>query len=65
MPWTFWLIFFVLGVVVLGVGAKRFAATFGEARVEPAERLSLYGSKIAISVVSLWSWSRGALGPMD
>lgn len=62
MPWDIALIFFVLGVIVPWRGRAKLQHLLGKPRVEPAERLSLYGSTIAFqwlaTAVAAWrAWA--------
>lgn len=64
MPWDILLIFLVLGVVVPWRGRARLKQLLARPRVEPAERLSLYGSTIAFqwiaTAVAAWrAWAHG------
>ena len=52
MPWDILLIFFVLGVIVPWRGRARLKQLLAKPSVEPAERLSLYGSTIAFQWVA-------------
>jgi uncharacterized protein len=58
MPWDILLIFFMLGVIVPWRGRARLQHLLAKPRVEPAERLSLYGSTIAFqwlaTAVAAW-----------
>lgn len=64
MPWDFWLIFFVLGVLVPWRGYSRLQQLLARPRIESRERLSLYLSTIAFqwiaAGVTAWrAWARG------
>lgn len=64
MPWDILLIFFVLGVIVPWRGRAKMRHLLAKPRVEPAERLSLYGSTIAFQWVAVavagWrAWAHG------
>lgn len=64
MPWDILLIFVVLGVIVPWRGRARLKQLLARPRVEPAERLSLYGSTIAFqwiaTAVAAWrAWAHG------
>jgi len=64
MPWDILLIFFVLGVIVPWRGLAKLQRLLAKPRVEPAERLSLYGSTIAFqwlaTTVAAWrAWAHG------
>jgi uncharacterized protein len=64
MPWDIFLIFFVLGVIVPWRGRVRLRQLLAKPRVEPAERLALYGSTIAFQwlavAVAAWrAWAHG------
>jgi CAAX protease family protein len=64
MPWDIALIFFVLGVVVPWRGRAKLRHLLAKARVEPAERLSLYASTVAFQWVAVavagWrAWAHG------
>ena len=58
MPWDILLIFFVLGVIVPWRGRAKLQHLLAKPHVEPAERLSLYGSTIAFqwlaTAVAAW-----------
>jgi membrane protease YdiL (CAAX protease family) len=67
MPWDILLIFFVLGVIVPWRGRAKLQRLLVKPRVEPAERLSLYGSTIAFqwlaTAVAAWrAWAHGFTG---
>ncbi len=67
MPWDLLLIFFVLGVIVPWRGRAKLQRLLAKPRVEPAERLSLYGSTIAFqwlaTAVAAWrAWAHGFTG---
>ncbi|MGB2671798.1 MAG: CPBP family intramembrane glutamic endopeptidase [Candidatus Acidiferrum sp.] len=64
MPWDFWLIFFVLGVVLPWRGQLRLKNVMSIPRMGTKERLSLYVSTIAFQWVAVlltaWrAWARG------
>jgi uncharacterized protein len=64
MPWDFWLIFVVLGVVLPWRGRLRVKKLLASPNVDAAERLSLYASTIAFqwvaAAVTGWrAWARG------
>lgn len=64
MPWDFWLIFFVLGVVLPWRGHLRLKSMFAIPQMGTRERLALYGSTIAFQwlavAVTAWrAWARG------
>ena len=64
MPWDFWLIFFVLGVVLPWRGRQRVKKLLATPSVSTTERVSLYASTIAFqwlaAAVAGWrSWARG------
>lgn len=64
MPWDFWLIFVVLGVVLPWRGRLRVKKLLATPNVGMAERLSLYASTIAFqwvaAAVTAWrAWARG------
>jgi uncharacterized protein len=64
MPWDILLIFLVLGVIVPWRGRAKLQRLLAKPRVEPAERLSLYGSTIAFqwlaTAVAAWrAWAHG------
>jgi membrane protease YdiL (CAAX protease family) len=64
MPWDILLIFFLLGVIVPWRGRAKLQWLLAKPRVEPAERLSLYGSTIAFqwvaTAVAAWrAWAHG------
>src|ERR1700676_2568370 len=52
MPWDILLIFFVLGVIVPWRGRARLKQLLAKPSVEPADRVSLYGSTIAFQWVA-------------
>ena len=67
MRWDILLIFFVLGVIVPWRGRAKLQRLLAKPRVEPAERLSLYGSTIAFqwlaTAVAAWrAWAHGFTG---
>jgi uncharacterized protein len=64
MPWDFWLIFFVLGVLLPWRGHLRLKKMLALPKMGTPERLSLYASTIAFQwlavVVTAWrAWARG------
>ena len=64
MPWDFWLIFFVLGVVLPWRGYARLKKLRSTANVTRADRLALYVSTIAfqwvaVAVVGWRAWAHG------
>ena len=64
MPWDFWLIFFVLGVLLPLRGKLRLQKLMVLARIGTRERLSLYASTIGFqwlaAIVVAWrAWARG------
>jgi membrane protease YdiL (CAAX protease family) len=64
MPWDFWLIFFVLGVILPWRGQVRVKKLLAMPRVSTMERLALYASTIAfqwfaVAVVAWRAWARG------
>jgi membrane protease YdiL (CAAX protease family) len=64
MPWDFWLIFFVLGVIFPWRGRVRMKKLLAMPRVSPMERLALYASTIAfqwfaVAVVAWRAWAHG------
>jgi membrane protease YdiL (CAAX protease family) len=64
MPWDFWLIFFVLGVVFPWRGRVRMKKLLAMPRVSTMERLALYASTIAFqwfaaAVVAWRAWAHG------
>jgi membrane protease YdiL (CAAX protease family) len=64
MPWDFWLIFVVLGVVLPWRGRVRLRKLLAIPHVSPRERLSLYASTIAFQwiMVALVAWRAWAHG---
>jgi uncharacterized protein len=58
MPWDFWLIFVVLGVILPWRGRSRVKKLLERQSVERGERLSLYASTIAFQwfMVALVGW---------
>ena len=52
MPWDFWLIFFVLGVVLPWRGYTRLQVLLAKPKVDSRERLSLYAFTIAFQWVA-------------
>jgi len=64
MPWEFWLIFFLLGVVVPWRGRYRLRQLLAKPSVGSAERIALYTSTIAFQwsaagVVEWRAWAHG------
>jgi len=64
MPWDFWLIFFVLGVLLPLRGRRRLKKLLEISEIGTRERLSLYGSTIAFQwaaagIVAWRAWARG------
>ena len=64
MPWDFWLIFFVLGVILPWRGRVRVKKLLAMPHVSTMERLALYASTIAfqwfaVAVVAWRAWARG------
>jgi membrane protease YdiL (CAAX protease family) len=64
MPWDFWLIFLLLGVVVPWRGRRRLRELLAKPSVGPAERISLYVSTIvfqwlAAGVAAWRAWAHG------
>jgi uncharacterized protein len=64
MPWDFWLIFVVLGVILPWRGRARLRKLLATPSVSTAERLSLYASTIAFqwamaAVVAWRAWAHG------
>jgi membrane protease YdiL (CAAX protease family) len=64
MPWDFWLIFFVLGVIFPWRGRVRMKKLLAMPQVSSMERLALYASTIAFqwfaaAVVAWRAWVRG------
>jgi len=64
MPWDFWLIFFVLGVIFPWRGRVRMKKLLAMAHVSSMERLALYASTIAfqwfaVTVVAWRGWAHG------
>ncbi len=64
MPWDFWLIFFVLGVILPWRGRARLRKLLAVPHVGIMERLSLYVSTIASQwiIVALVAWRARAHG---
>lgn len=64
MPWDFWLIFFVLGVILPWRGRARLRKLLAIPHVGMMERLSLYTSTIAFQwiIVALVAWRAWAHG---
>jgi membrane protease YdiL (CAAX protease family) len=64
MPWDFWLIFFVLGVIFPWRGRVRMKKLLAMPQVSSMERLVLYASTIgfqwfAVAVVAWRAWAHG------
>jgi membrane protease YdiL (CAAX protease family) len=64
MPWDFWLIFFVLGVILPWRGRVRTKKLLAMPHVSTTERLALYASTIAfqwfaVAVVAWRAWAHG------
>jgi len=64
MPWDFWLIFFVLGVLLPWRGHLRLQKLLSFPQMSARERLSLYFSTIAfqwlaVAVVAWRAWAQG------
>ncbi len=64
MPWDFWLIFMVLGVLLPWRGHARLKKVFAIPQMGRRDRLALYGSTIAfqwfaVAVVAWRAWARG------
>src|SRR5260370_8678102 len=64
MPWDFWLIFFVLGVILPWRGRVRTKKLLAMPHVSATERLALYASTIAfqwfsVAVVAWRAWANG------
>lgn len=64
MPWDFWLIFIVLGVLLPWRGQAKLKKLLAQPAMTGAERLALYASTIAfqwfIAIVAAWrAWARG------
>jgi len=64
MPWDFWLIFFVLGVILPWRGQVRVKKLLAMPHVSTMERLALYASTIAfqwfaVAVVAWRAWAHG------
>ncbi|MFZ1009476.1 MAG: CPBP family intramembrane glutamic endopeptidase [Candidatus Sulfotelmatobacter sp.] len=64
MPWDFWLIFIVLGVLLPLRGKMRLQKLLALPQIGRRERLSLYASTIAfqwtaVGIVAWRSWARG------
>ena len=64
MPWDFWLIFFVLGVLLPWRGHLRLKKLFAVPQMDSRERLSLYVSTIlfqwlAVAITAWRAWARG------
>jgi membrane protease YdiL (CAAX protease family) len=64
MPWDFWLIFVVLGVILPWRGRVRLRKLLAIPHVSRMERLSLYASTIAfqwimVALVAWRAWARG------
>jgi len=64
MPWDFWLIFFVLGVLLPWRGRLRLKKMLAIPQMSSRDRLALYGSTIAfqwaaVAVTGWRTWARG------
>jgi uncharacterized protein len=64
MPWDFWLIFFVMGVIFPWRGRVRMKKLLATPHVSSMERLALYASTIAfqwfaVAVVAWRAWAHG------
>src|SRR5690242_10559560 len=64
MPWDFWLIFAVLGVLLPWRGRARLQKLLAAPRINTVERLALYASTVAfqwiVAGVAAWrAWARG------
>jgi len=64
MPWDFWLIFLLLGVILPWRGRARMKKLLAMPQVSALERLVLYASTIAfqwlaVAVVAWRAWARG------
>jgi uncharacterized protein len=64
MPWDFWVIFFVLGVIFPWRGRVRMKKLLATPQVSSMERLALYASTIAfqwfaVAVVAWRAWAHG------
>jgi membrane protease YdiL (CAAX protease family) len=64
MPWDFWLIFVVLGVLVPWRGRSRLKKLLAQPEMTGAERLALYVSTIVFQwiMVLITAWRAGARG---
>ena len=64
MPWDFWLIFFVLGVVVPWRGRSRLRDLLAKPHVGAAERVSLYLSTVVLQwlAAGVAGWRASARG---
>jgi len=62
MPWDFWLIFLLLGVVIPWRGRARFERLLAKPAVGTLEKLILYGSTIAFQWIALGAVAWRALG---
>jgi len=65
MPWDFWLIFFVLGVILPWRGRVRTKKLLAMPQVSATERLALYASTIAfqwfaVAVLAWRAWAHGS-----
>jgi uncharacterized protein len=68
MPWDFWAIFLVLGVILPWRGQARLKKLLALPDISPKERFALYGSTIAfqwlcVAVVAWRAWARGLTLP--
>jgi len=64
MPWDFWLIFFVLGVILPWRGRQRVKKLLAIPTVSTAERISVYASTIAFQwlAAAITAWRGWACG---
>ena len=64
MPWDFWLIFLILGVVIPWRGRVRLQRLLAQPAIDTKERLALYGSTIAFQwlLLGLVAWRALARG---
>ncbi len=69
IPWDFWLIFAVLGVIIPWRGAARVHRLLAMPQVTPMDRLSIYASTIAfqwlLAAVVAWRCYARAVGAAD
>jgi CAAX protease family protein len=64
MPWDFWLIFLVLGVIIPWRGRVRLQRLLARPAIDTKEKLVLYASTIAfqwvlVGIVAWRAWARG------